>query len=167
LEGSLTPHFNVLFLCTGNSARSIIAEAILNHKGFRNFTAYSAGSNPTGRVHPEALKQIQGARMPTDGLRSKSWDEFAKSDAPKMDFVFTVCDRAANEVCPVWPGHPLTARWSVPDPAAVVGTQQEVERAFLEAFSILDRRVSLFLALPLASHQRDAIQREIDRIGRE
>lgn len=163
----MTPHFNVLFLCTGNSARSIIAEAILNHKGFRNFTAYSAGSNPAGRVHPEALKQIRGARMPTDRLRSKSWDEFARPDAPKMDFVFTVCDRAANEVCPVWPGHPLTARWSVPDPAAVVGTQQEIERAFREAFSILDRRISLFLALPLASHERDDTQREIDRIGRE
>lgn len=163
----MTPHFNVLFLCTGNSARSIMAEAILNFKGFRNFAGYSAGRIPIGRVHPEALKQIHGARMPTDGLRSKSWDEFANPEAPKMDFVFTVCDRAANEVCPVWPGQPLTARWSVPDPAAVVGTQQQVERAFLEAFTILDRRISLFLALPLASHQRDAIQREIDRIGRE
>ena len=163
----MEPHFNVLFLCTGNSARSIMAEAILNHKGFRNFTAYSAGSTPTGRVHPEALKQIRGARIPTDGLRSKSWDEFARPDAPKMHSVFTVCDRAANEVCPVWPGHPLTARWSVPDPAAVVGTEEQVERAFLEAFTILDRRISLFLALPLSSHERDAIQREIDRIGRE
>ncbi len=160
-------HFNVLFLCTGNSARSIMAEAILNHRGFRNFTAYSAGSTPTGRVNPEALKQIRGALMPTDGLRSKSWDEFAKPDAPKMHFVFTVCDRAANEVCPVWPGHPLTARWSVPDPAAVVGTQEQVERAFLEAFTTLDRRIGLFLALPLASHERDAIQREIDRIGHQ
>lgn len=160
-------HFNVLFLCTGNSARSIMAEAILNHRGFRNFTAYSAGSKPSGRVHPEAVKQIRGARMPTDGLRSKSWDEFAKPDASQMHFVFTVCDRAANEVCPVWPGRPLTARWSVPDPAAVVGTEQQIERAFLEAFSILDRRISLFLALPLASHERDAIQSEIDRIGRQ
>ena len=168
MGGDVEPrHFNVLFLCTGNSARSIMAEAILNYKGFQNFTAYSAGSAPTGRVHPEALKQIRGARMPTDGLRSKSRDEFAKADAPKMHFVFTVCDRAANEVCPVWPGHPLTARWSVPDPAAVVGTQEQVERAFLEAFSILDRRISLFLALPLASHEREAIQGEIDEIGRQ
>ena len=159
--------FNVIFLCTGNSARSIMAEAILNHQGFQHFTAYSAGSNPSGRVHPEALKQIQSARMPTDRLRSKNWDEFAKADAPKMDFVFTVCDRAANEACPVWPGRPLTGRWSAPDPAAIVGTKEQIERAFLEAFSILDRRIGLFLALPLDSHERDAIQSEIDRIGRE
>ena len=157
--------FNVLFLCTGNSARSIMAEAILNHKGFRNFTAYSAGSNPSGQVHPEALRQVEAARMPTEGLRSKGWDEFDKPDAPKMHFVFTVCDRAANEACPVWPGNPLTARWSVPDPAAVVGTKQQIERAFFEAFSILDRRITLFLALPLESHERDALQGEIDRIG--
>jgi len=157
--------FNVLFLCTGNSARSIMAEAILNHKGFRNFTAYSAGSNPSGHVHPEALRQVEAARMPIEALRSKSWDEFAKPDAPKMHFVFTVCDRAANEACPVWPGNPLTARWSVPDPAAVVGTKQQIERAFFEAFSILDRRITLFLALPLESHERDALQGEIDRIG--
>jgi arsenate reductase (thioredoxin) len=160
-------HFNVLFLCTGNSARSIMAEAILNQKGRPNFTAYSAGSNPTRFVHPEALKQIKSAHMPTEGLRSKSWDEFADPDAPKMHFVFTVCDRAASEVCPVWPGHPLTARWGVPDPAEVVGTREQVERAFFEAFTILDRRITLFLCLPLATLEQDVIQREIDRIGRQ
>jgi arsenate reductase (thioredoxin) len=159
-------HFNVLFLCTGNSARSIMAEAILNQKGHANFTGYSAGSQPAGRVHPEALKQIGGAHMPTDVLRSKSWDEFAGPDAPRMHFVFTVCDRAAAEVCPVWPGHPLTARWSVPDPAAVVGTPEQIERAFFEAFTILDRRITLFLSLPLATLEREVIQSEIDRIGR-
>jgi len=160
-------HFNVLFLCTGNSARSIMAEAILNKKGFPNFTGYSAGSHPTGQVHPEALRQIVIANMPTGGLRSKSWDEFAAPDAPKMHFVFTVCDRAASEVCPVWPGHPLTARWGVPEPAAVQGTPEQVERAFLEAFAILDRRITLFLSLPLATLEQEVIRAEIDRIGRE
>ncbi len=167
LESDVTPrHFNVLFLCTGNSARSIMAEAILNRKGSPNFTGYSAGSNPAGHVHPEALRQIATADMPTQGLRSKSWDEFAKPDAPKMHFVFTVCDRAASEVCPVWPGHPLTARWGIPDPAAVEGTRQLVERAFFEAFSILDRRIGLFLSLPLATLEEEVVQSEIDRIGR-
>jgi len=164
----MTPqHFNVLFLCTGNSARSIMAEAILNQKGWPNFTGYSAGSHPTGRVHPEALRQIERARMPTQGLRSKNWDELAAPDAPQMHFVFTVCDRAAAEMCPVWPGHPLTARWGVPDPAAVQGTPQQVERAFLEAFTILDRRITLFLCLPLEKLQRELMQSEIDRIGRQ
>ena len=168
MTGTLMPrHFNVLFLCTGNSARSIMAEAILNQKGRPNFTGYSAGSHPTGFVHPEALKQIKGAHMPTEGLRSKSWDEFAGIDAPKMHFVFTVCDRAASEVCPVWPGHPLTARWGVPDPAEVRGTPEQVERAFFEAFTILDRRITLFLCLPLATLEREVVQREIDRIGRQ
>jgi len=160
-------HFNVLFLCTGNSARSIMAEALLNQKGFPNFTGYSAGSHPNGRVHPGALRQIAKARMPTDGLRSKSWDEFARRDAPQMHFVVTVCDRAASEVCPIWPGHPLTARWSIPDPAAVTGTAELVEHAFFEAFTILDRRISLFLALPLATLEQEVIQSEIDRIGRQ
>jgi len=164
----MTPrHFNVLFLCTGNSARSIMAEAILNRKGFPNFTGYSAGSHPTGRVHPEALKQIAAADMPTDGLRSKSWDEFANPGAPEMHFVFTVCDRAAQEMCPIWPGHPLTARWSVPDPAAVEGTPEQIERAFVDAFAILDRRITLFLCLPLAGLEQEVIQSEIDRIGRQ
>jgi arsenate reductase len=160
-------HFNVLFLCTGNSARSIMAEAILNEKGFPHFTGYSAGSHPTGHVHPEALRQIESADMPTAGLRSKNWDEFAKPDAPRMHFVFTVCDRAASEVCPAWPGHPLTARWGVPDPAAVVGAKEQVERAFFEVFTILNRRISLFLSLPLSTLEEEAIQGEIDRIGRK
>jgi len=163
----MTPRrFNVLFLCTGNSARSIMAEAIMNRKGPPNFTAFSAGSHPTGRIHPEAINQIVGASMPTDGLRSKSWDEFGRPDAPQMHFVFTVCDGAAAEVCPVWPGHPLTARWSVPDPAAVRGAPDQVRRAFFEAFTILDRRIALFLCLPLATLERDVVQREIDNIGR-
>jgi arsenate reductase len=160
-------HFNVLFLCTGNSARSIMAEAILKQKGRPHFTAYSAGSHPSGRVHPEALRQIERSHISTEGLRSKSWDEFSKFDSPEMHFIFTVCDRAAEEVCPVWPGHPITARWGVPDPAAVDGTQEQVERAFRDAFATLDRRITLFLCLPLASLERDVVQREIDRIGRE
>ena len=157
--------YNVLFLCAGNSARSIMAEAILNRKGRPNFTAYSAGSHPSGLVRPEALKQIEVSRMSTDGLRSKSWDEFAKPEAPKMDFVFTVCDNAANEVCPVWPGQPVTAHWGVPDPAAVKGTPEQIEKAFRDAFLLLDRRISLFLALPLSTLGQLAIKKEIDRIG--
>ncbi len=144
-------HYNVLFLCTGNSARSIMAEAILNRKGRPTFTAYSAGSHPSGQVRKEALAQIESARMPVDGLRSKSWDEFAKPGAPQMDFVFTVCDNAAREACPLWPGQPMTAHWGVPDPASVAGTPEQIERAFREAFLMLDRRISLFLALPLVS----------------
>jgi arsenate reductase (thioredoxin) len=159
--------YNVLFLCTGNSARSIMAEAILNRKGKPNFTAYSAGSHPTGSVRPEALKQIKTASLPTEGLRSKDWAEFATPGTPRMNFVFTVCDNAAKEVCPVWPGQPMTAHWGVPDPAAVTGEAEQIERAFRDAFVILDRRISLFLALPLASLEALAIQREIDRIGRQ
>ena len=160
-------HFNVLFLCTGNSARSIMAEAIMNHKGRPNFTAYSAGSHPSGTVRPEAIQQLESARLPTDGLRSKSWDEFAKPDAPKLDFVFTVCDNAAKEVCPIWPGQPMTAHWGVPDPAAVQGTREQIAKAFRDAFFMLDRRISLFLCLPLASLDRLAIKKEIDNIGRQ
>jgi arsenate reductase (thioredoxin) len=160
-------HYNVLFLCTGNSARSIMAEAILNRKGKPAFTAYSAGSNPTGVVRPEALKQLELAHLPTHGARSKSWNEFAKPDAPRMDFVFTVCDNAAKEVCPIWPGQPTTAHWGVPDPAAVKGTPEAIERAFRDAFMILDRRISLFLCLPLASLDALAIKKEVDRIGRQ
>jgi len=159
------PHYNVLFLCTGNSARSILAEAIMNRKGAPNFTAYSAGSHPSGVVRPEALHQLQMAGLSTEGLRSKSWDEFAAPDAPQMHFVFTVCDNAANEVCPLWPGQPMTAHWGVPDPAAVVGTPAEIERAYREAFTILERRISLLLALPLASLDSLAIKRELDKIG--
>jgi arsenate reductase len=160
-------HFNVLFLCTGNSARSIMAEAILNWKGKPNFTAYSAGSLPTGKVRSEALKQLQLAGMPADGARSKSWDEFAKPDAPKMNFVFTVCDNAAKEVCPIWPGQPITAHWGVPDPAAVDGTPDQVERAFRDAFMVLNRRIGLFLCLPLASLEQLAIKKAVDRIGQQ
>jgi arsenate reductase (thioredoxin) len=159
--------YNVLFLCTGNSARSIMAEAILNRKGQPTFTAYSAGSHTAGRVRPEALKQLELAHLPTDGLRSKNWDEFARPEAPKMDFVFTVCDNAAKETCPIWPGQPMTAHWGVPDPSAVEGTPEEIERAFRDAFVILDRRISLLLCLPIASLEKLAVQEEIDRIGRE
>ena len=158
-------HYNVLFLCTGNSARSIMAEAILNSNGNPNFTAYSAGSHPTGTVRPEALRQLEGAHIPTAGLRSKAWDEFSLTGAPKLDFVFTVCDNAAKEVCPVWPGQPMTAHWGIADPAAVHGTEAEVARAFREAFFILDRRISLLLSLPLATLDELAIKREIDNIG--
>jgi arsenate reductase len=159
--------YNVLFLCTGNSARSIMAEAIMNYKGRPNFTAYSAGSHPSGRVRPEALRQLETARLPINGLRSKSWDEFAKPDAPKLDFVFTVCDNAAKEVCPLWPGQPMTAHWGVPDPAAVQGTSEEVEKGFRDAFFMLDRRISLLLCLPLSSLDGLAIKREIDKIGQQ
>jgi arsenate reductase len=157
--------YNVLFLCTGNSARSILAEGILNFKGRPSFTAYSAGSHPTGTVRPEALRQLEQAHIPTTGLRSKSWEEFSKPGAPKLDFVFTVCDNAANEVCPVWPGQPLTAHWDVPDPAAVRGNEAEVERAFRDAFFLLDRRISLFLCLPFKALDNMALKRELDNIA--
>jgi arsenate reductase len=143
-----------------------MAEAIMNHRGKPTFTAYSAGSQATGKIRPEALKQLQITRLPTENLRSKNWDEFAKPGAPHMDFVFTVCDNAANEVCPAWPGQPMTAHWGVRDPAAVVGTPEQVERAFRDAFIILERRISLLLCLPLVSLDRLAIQKEIDRIGK-
>jgi len=158
--------YHVLFLCTGNSARSIMAEAILNHKGKPTFAAYSAGSHSAGIVRPEALSQVELAQMRTDGLRSKSWSEFAEPGAPRLHFVFTVCDKAAQEVCPLWPGQPMTAHWGVPDPAAVQGTAEEINRAFREAFVALDRRISLFLCLPLSSLDKLALQREIDFIGR-
>jgi arsenate reductase len=158
--------YNVLFLCTGNSARSIMAEAIMNQKGRPSFTAYSAGSHATGKIRPEAIKQLQAAKLATENLRSKNWDEFAKPGAPHMNFVFTVCDSAAKEVCPIWPGQPMTAHWGIPDPAAVTGTPEQVERAFRDAFMILERRISLLLWLPLASLDKLAIQKEIDRIGK-
>src|SRR5580698_6010320 len=165
-NNKMADHYNVLFLSTGNSARSIIAEAILNHKSKGSFTAYSAGSHPTGQPRPEALQQIESAGLSTSGLRSKSWDEFSGPTAPKLDFVFTVCDNAAKEQCPYWPGQPMTAHWGIADPAAVKGTPEEIARAFRDAFSILDRRISLFLALPLSTLQQLAIQREIESIGR-
>jgi len=163
----MEPHYNVLFLCTGNSARSVIAEGIMNARGGNRFTAYSAGSHPSGTVRPEALKELEAAGIPTAGLRSKSWDEFATPDAPIMDFIFTVCDNAANEVCPVWLRHPATAHWGVPDPAAVKGTDEEIQRAFREAFVVLDRRIGLFLSLPFASIDGLALKQELDGIGRQ
>ena len=162
---SMAKQYNVLFLCTGNSARSIMAESLLNRKGRPNFRAYSAGSHPSGLVRPGALKQIELSRAPTEGLRSKSWDEFEKPDAPRMDFVFTVCDNAANEICPVWPGQPITAHWGVPDPAAVKGSPEEIERAFRDAFVILDRRIAVFLSLPLPTLGLLETKKEADRIG--
>jgi arsenate reductase (thioredoxin) len=158
---------NVLFLCTGNSARSIMAEAILNHKATGRLTAYSAGSHPSGNVRPESLRQLELVGISTEGLRSKSWDEFAAPGAPPMHFIFTVCDNAAHEVCPIWPGHPMTAHWGVPDPASASGSPEEIARAFRDAFSILDRRIGLFLALPFATLERLALQREIESIGNQ
>ena len=160
-------HYNVLFLCTGNSARSIMAEAIMNHKGKPNFTAYSAGSHASGFIRPEALRQLENAHLATEGLSSKNWDEFAKPGAPEMNFVITVCDNTAKEVCPVWPGQPMTANWGVPDPTAVEGSTERIERVFRDAFNVLDRRISLLLSLPLASLDKLAIQMEIEQIGKE
>jgi arsenate reductase len=159
--------YNVLFLCTGNSARSILAEGFLNHMGKGTFTAYSAGSRPSGMVRPEAIAQLRTAGIEIANARSKSWDEFAVPNAPKMDFVFTVCDSAANEQCPFWPGQPMTAHWGIPDPAAVQGTPEEIAHAFQNAFTILSRRISLFLALPLATLEQMAIQHKIEEIGKQ
>jgi len=163
----MSQHFNVLFLCTGNSARSIMAEAILNGKRDPHFTAYSAGSMPSGTVRPEALKLLRAANLPTENARSKNWEEFSKPEAPEMNFVFTVCDNAAKEVCPIWPGQPMTAHWGIPDPASATGTPEEIERGFREAFVTLKRRIDLFLSLPLASLDSLAIKKEIDRIGKQ
>lgn len=160
-------HYNVLFLCTGNSARSIMAEAILNLKGPPTFHAYSAGSHPAGVVRPEALRELQVAHVPIEGLRSKSWEEFAQPGAPELNFVFTVCDNAAQEVCPIWPGQPMTAHWGVPDPASVAGSADDIARAYRDAFLTLDRRISLLLCLPLASLDRLAIHKELTRIGKQ
>ncbi len=161
------PTHQVLFVCTGNSARSILAEALMNGLGAaRGFRAYSAGSHPKGSVHPWALETLQRNGLPTEGLRSKSWSEFAQPGAPRLDFVFTVCDQAAGEACPVWPGQPMTAHWGVPDPAAVDGPEAAVEMAFLATFVTMKRRIELMLALPLASLDRLAIGREIRDIGK-
>src|SRR5579864_204702 len=159
-------HFNVLFLCTGNSARSIMAEAILNRRGFSTCTAYSAGSHPKGSVHPAALRQLEIARLPTAGLRSKDWSEFAQAGAPRLDFVFTVCDRAAKEVCPLWPGQPMTAHWGIEDPAAVEGSDEVKTRAFAKAFRELDTRIKIFTSLRLDVLDRLALQKQIDAIGK-
>jgi len=159
-------HFNVLFLCTGNSARSILAEACLNREGRGRFTAYSAGSHPKGDVHPMAIELLKRANHETSGLRSKSWDEFAAPGAPRVDFVFTVCDSAAAESCPVWPGQPMTAHWGVPDPAAVEGSDTEKSLAFADAYRMLNNRISIFVNLPIASLDRLALQKRISDIGR-
>ncbi|MDA0654379.1 MAG: arsenate reductase ArsC [Proteobacteria bacterium] len=158
---------NVLFLCTGNSARSILAEAILGRAGAGRFRAFSAGSQPKGKVHPMAIELLRRLNYPVADLRSKSWDECALPGAPKLDFVFTVCDRAAAEVCPVWPGQPMSGHWGVPDPAAVEGEEWERRAAFSETYRMLERRILAFVALPLASLDRMSLQNEVDRIGRE
>jgi arsenate reductase len=157
---------NVLFLCTGNSARSILAEACLNSAGQGRFTAYSAGSNPSGKVNPFALELLQRNRVPTAGLRSKSWDEFALPGAPRMDFVFTVCDNAAGETCPLWPGQPITAHWGVADPAAVQGSDEDKRKAFLKAFTELSTRINLMLALPIEKLDRRALAGKLKEIGK-
>lgn len=156
--------FNVLFLCTGNSARSVIAEAVLNQLGRGRFKAYSAGSMPTGSVNPHVLDLLQRNNMPTEGIRSKSWDEFASPDAPKLDFVFTVCDQAAGEICPIWPGQPMTAHWGLEDPAQVEG-EEEQQRAVKNAFMQLNRRIGIFTSLPLEKIERHSLQKELDDIG--
>lgn len=158
--------YNVLFLCTGNSARSVLAESILTKIGEGKFSAFSAGSFPKGEVNPLALETLRYLKYPTDGLRSKSWDEFAQPNAPVMDFVFTVCDNAAGEVCPVWPGHPMTAHWGIEDPAAVEGTRIQKLAAFATAFRYLKNRISIFAALPLKSLDRMSLKNRLDQIGR-
>jgi arsenate reductase (thioredoxin) len=163
---SMTDHpYNVLFLCTGNSARSIIAEAILNKLGAGNFRAYSAGSQPKGQINPNTIQLLQSLGYETAGYRSKSWDEFAKAGEPKFDFVFTVCDNAAAEACPVWPGQPMTAHWGIPDPAEATGTPAEVALAFKDAYRLLNQRISIFTALPLRSLGRLTLQGKLREIG--
>ena len=158
--------YNVLFLCTGNSARSILAEAILNDRGKGRFKAFSAGSHPKGTVHPLALALLERTGLPTEGLRSKAWDEIAQPGAAPLDFVFTVCDNAAGEVCPIWPGQPMTAHWGQPDPAAVEGTDLEKAKAFREAFRTLERRIESFLSLPLSTLERLALRNKVQEIGK-
>jgi protein-tyrosine-phosphatase len=158
--------YNVLFLCTGNSARSIIAEVLLNYWGKGRFRAFSAGSHPKGRVHPLAIEILRHNHLPTEDLRSKSWDEFARPDAPPLDFVFTVCDNAAQEICPIWPGQPMTAHWGIHDPAAVEGSDEERQRAFQKAFRELDARLKIFTSLRLESLDELSLQRQLDAIGK-
>jgi arsenate reductase (thioredoxin) len=160
------PVYNVLFLCTGNSARSILAECILNREGKGRFSAFSAGSQPKGQVHPYALDLLKKTNYPTAGLRSKSWDEFAEPEAPQLDFVFTVCNNAANEVCPIWPGQPMTAHWGVPDPAASEGTEAERRLAFADTYRMLHNRISIFTSLPIKSLDRLSLRKHLDEIGR-
>ena len=158
--------YNVLFLCTGNSARSVIAESILNRHGQGRFVAYSAGSQPTGRINPYALELLKNQNYPVANLRSKNWSEFARPDAPHLDFVFTVCDNAANEVCPVWPGQPMTAHWGVPDPAAVEGSEAVRRAAFADTMRMLTQRISIFTNLPMRSLDKLSLQKRLDAIGR-
>jgi len=158
--------YNVLILCTGNSARSIMAEALINTTGQGRFRAYSAGSHPTGKVNPFAIEKVESVKYPTENLRSKSWDEYATPDAPKMDFIITVCDNAAGEVCPVWPGQPISAHWGFEDPAAVEGTDDEKRRAFEQTFRHMMNRVRLFVNLPLTMLDQTAIKRELSNIGK-
>lgn len=158
--------YNVLFLCTGNSARSIMGEAILNRIGQGKFIAHSAGSHPAGKVNPNALALLKRHDFPTGELRSKSWDEFAKAGAPELDFIFTVCDNAASEVCPIWPGHPMTAHWGVPDPAAMEGDQPAIAQAFRDAFMLLQRRIELFASLPVRKLDRLSLKKRLDEIGK-
>jgi arsenate reductase len=158
--------YNVLFLCTGNSARSILAESLIRHWGLGKFNGFSAGSHPKGAVHPIALELLRHMKLPTEGLRSKAWDEFAAPGAPVLDFVFTVCDNAAGEVCPVWPGQPMTAHWGVEDPAAVSGSEAEKWLAFRNTFKALENRIKIFVSLPIASLDRLKLQRELDAIGK-
>ena len=158
--------YNVLFLCTGNSARSILGEALLNLTGKGRFRAWSAGSHPTGEVNPHAIKLLREQKMPVDGLRSKSWDEFSRPDSPQLDFVITVCDKAAGEVCPVWPGQPMTAHWGIEDPAAAEGSETEIQRAFNKAYREMYTRISLFTSLPLPKLDKLALQHKLDEIGK-
>jgi arsenate reductase len=161
-----THPLNVLFLCTHNSARSVLAEVLLNNMGQGRFRAHSAGSHPSGRINPFALELLERNRLPTEGLRSKSWDEFARPSAPSLDFVFTVCDQAAGEVCPIWPGQPMTAHWGIEDPAAVQGTDDEKRKAFFRAYNQLQNRLSIFVSLPLEKLDRLALKNRLDEIGR-
>ncbi|WP_452094310.1 arsenate reductase ArsC [Dongia soli] len=158
--------FNVLFLCTGNSARSILAEAIMNREGQGRFKGFSAGSHPKGQVHQFALGLLKKMNHPTDGLRSKGWEEFAQPGAPEMDFVFTVCDNAANEVCPVWPGQPMSAHWGLPDPAAAIGSETEQRLAFADTYRMLRNRISIFISLPMKSLDKLSLQNRLEDIGR-
>jgi len=161
------PTYNVLFLCTGNSARSILGEAIMNRSGAGRFKAFSAGSHPTGTVNPNAVALLKSLNHPTEGLRSKNWDEFAEEGAPKLDFVFTVCDQAAGEMCPIWPGQPMSAHWGLPDPAAATGTQAEIAAAFAETYRMLNNRIEVFINLPLASLDALSLQARLDEIGQD
>lgn len=165
-KGTKENPFNVLFLCTGNSARSIMAEAVMNRFGAPKFRAFSAGSQPKGEVNPHAITLLKSLNYKTDGFRSKNWEEFAQADAPQLDFVFTVCDNAAGEVCPVWPGQPMSAHWGVPDPAAATGSEAVISQAFADSFRMLQNRITIFTALPLASIDRLSLQKKIDDIGK-